>query len=250
MATAMRQKKYMTLSNLNFKEHFYFFKDKILRNENFVFARYADGERMILNNQSILQGTQAFNIDKWKYENNKLFCSDLLLTCNHREHNYYYAISCKCCDPAGEIFYKNLFQNHNITFSNLFINSNYKLFIEFVENLNKDVILIANKACKNSKYPFKVIDNFAIENDCVNWYEANKIIILEQLLVLSKKYQNKLFFVSAGPLSEILIHNLYINNPDNCYVDIGSSLDIYTHKKITRPYQMKDSIFYNKECVL
>lgn len=239
---------YMKLSNNSFNDHFNFFKNKILNNENFVFARYADGERLILQNKAILEGTQAFDVDKWKYNNNKLFSRDLLETCNHRETNYYYAISCACCDPTGEIFYKNLFNNHNITFSNLFINANYTKFINFTENLQRDVILIANKECENSHYPFNILEKFLIEDDCINWYEKNKNNILETLKIISKKYENKLFFISAGPLSEIIIHNLFLNNQKNAYIDIGSSLDIFTHKKMTRPYQIKNSIYHNLEC--
>lgn len=234
----------------NFKEHFIFFKEKILNNENFVFARYADGERMILNHQPILHGTQAYNIDKWKFENNKIFSQDLLDTCYHKEDNYYYAISCKCCDPIGEEYYRRLLNNHNITFSNLFINANYNNFISLINDLKRDIVLIANKSCKTATYPFKPINILPIENDCINWYEKNKNIILEGIKVFSKKYNNKLFLISAGPLSEILIHNLYLNNPHNAYVDVGSSLDIYTHGKTTRPYQIENSEYNKKECIL
>jgi hypothetical protein len=240
----------MTLSNLSFSGHFDYFKEKILNNENFVFARYADGERMILNNQSIGQGTQAFNVDKWRFQNNLVFSSDLLETCKHRESNYYYAISCKCCDPIGLEYYKKLLGSHNLTYSNLFINANYEKFINFVNDLKKEVVLIANKDCKKANYPFNVIDKLPIENDCVNWYENNKEVIIKTLPLFAKKYNNKLFFISAGPLSEIIIHHLYTNNPNNTYVDVGSSLDIYTHGKITRPYQLKDSQYKNKECSL
>lgn len=249
MVMVLRRRRYMTLSSVSFSDHFEYFKNKILLNENFTFARYADGERMILKNTAILEGTQAFNIDKWKYNNNKLFSSDLLETCYHRENNYYYAISCKCCDPEGEVMYRELMSNHNITFSNLFINANYFKFIDLMNNLNKDAILIANKNCLDASYPFNVLEKIAMENDCVNWYENNKDFYIEQLKNISTKYNNKLFLISCGPLSEIIIHNLYINNPHNSYIDVGSSLDVFTHKKITRPYQMKDSVYYKKECI-
>lgn len=238
----------MSLNNL-FNEDLQFFKDKIINKENFAFARYADGEKMILDNLDILKGTQAYDIDKWKYENNTVFSNDLRETCFHREYNYFYAISCKCCDPLGEIFYRKLFDNHNITFSNLFINSNYKKFINFINTLDRETILIANKECRTSEYPFNVIQKIPIENDCVNWYENNKILIIKVLQNLSKKYNNKLFFISAGPLSEIIIHHLYTNNPNNTYIDVGSSLDIYTHKKNTRPYQIECSEYNNKGCI-
>lgn len=248
MAMDTQPKKHMKLSNLTFKEHFIYFKNKILSNENFAFARYADGERMIIENISILEGTQAYNVDKWKFNNNKLFSKDLLETCNHSEDNYYYAISCNCCDSASSEFYKKLLNSDNITFSNLFINANYDDFIKFISGLNKEVFLIANKSCKTSKYPFNIVGMLPIENDCVNWYEINKKEIVNAIQIIAKKYDNKLFFISAGPLSEILIHHLYNSNPNNCYIDVGSSLDIFTHGNITRPYQQKNSIFNKQVC--
>jgi hypothetical protein len=250
MEMEILRKKFMTLLNKSFEEHLEFFKNKILNKENFVFARYADGERMILNNSPILEGTQAYNIDNWKYNNNLIFSKDLYDTCTHKEHNYYYAISCKCCDPTGQKFYSDLLRSHNLTFSNLFINANYDNFINFVNNLKQNVVLIANKNCLNSKYPFNVIKKIPIENDCVNWYEENKDTILKGLKLLSNNYNDTLFFISAGPLSEIIIHNLYLNNPNNMYVDVGSSLDVYTHKKNTRPYQDKNSQYSKKVCIL
>lgn len=239
----------MNIEN-NFKSHFTFFINKIKNNENFTFARYADGEKLILENSVVSNDTQAFKVDKWSFNKNQLFFEDLLSTCHHKEENYYHAISCKCCDPNGLIFYRKLFNNHNITFSNLFINGNYDDFIKFVNNLNREVVLIANKNCLFAEYPFNVLEKFPIENDCVNWYEKNKDNILKEIKLVSNRYKNTLFFISAGPLSEILIHNLYINNPDNCYVDVGSSLDRYTHKKITRPYQLDGNRYKNKICEL
>jgi len=117
-----------------------------------------------------------------------------------------------------------------------------------VENLDRPVFLIANKNCKDSKYPFETLGRLPIENDCVNWYEKNKDMLLKTLEIVAKKYNNELFFISAGPLSEILIHNLYKHNPNNSYVDVGSSLDIYTHNKNTREYQDVSSHLSSKKC--
>lgn len=233
----------------SFSEEFDYFITKISNNENFAFTRFADGERSILENKCVYYNTQAYVIDKWSFNNNKIFSEDLLKTSKHREHNYYYAISCKCCEPDGLSYYKNLLDNHNITFSNLFINANYKKFINFTKQLKRKVVIIANKNCLTAEYPFEVLQKIPIEDDCVNWYEKNKQIVVEGMKVLANKYNNTLFFISAGPLSEILIHNLYINNANNCYIDVGSSLDVYTHKKITRPYQIKNSEYEKKECI-
>ena len=53
--------------------------------------------------------------------------------------------------------------------------------------------------------------------------------------------KNLLFAVSAGPLSELIIKALYENNPDNCYIDFGSALDLITHGQSRASYVQSNS---------
>ena len=48
---------------------------------------------------------------------------------------------------------------------------------------------------------------------------------MDTLLKKFKDIKNELFFISCGPVSEIIINKLYTNNPYNSYVDVGSSID-------------------------
>ena len=64
--------------------------------------------------------------------------------------------------------------------------------------------------------------------------------------MLSAQIENQTFFVSAGPVSEILIDRMYKANPNNQYIDVGSSLDEFTHGRMTRPYMDLNSQ-YSKE---
>ena len=59
---------------------------------------------------------------------------------------------------------------------------------------------------------------------------------VRSLLLETKDKQNELFFISCGPISEIIIHKLYESNPNNTYVDVGSSIDEFVHGYKTRPY--------------
>lgn len=233
------------LTNKKFSEHFDYFKNKILNNEHFALARYADGEKIVLDRINI---TEQHTIDKWKYDNNHIFSDDLLESTKHREENYFYGICCSCCDSTGESYYRDLMKNHNITFSNIFVNKNYNNFVNFIKNIDNEVVLIANKECMKADYPFNVIKKIPIENNCIQWYEENKEVIIKVLKQIAKNYNNKLFLISAGPLSEIIIHNLYNENKNNIYIDVGSSIDVFTHRHSTRPYQLKNTDDSNKEC--
>jgi len=60
-----------------------------------------------------------------------------------------------------------------------------------------------------------------------------------------KNTQDELFFFAAGPISEIMIDVLYKTNPNNQYIDVGSSIDEFVHGKKTRPY-MQSGTNYSK----
>jgi hypothetical protein len=238
-------------SNGAFKKDFEKITNLIKMKQSFVFARYADGENVLLKGMPIWLQTQAYQQDKWSSSgNNPKFRQALRKSTFHTEKNYYYAISCKCCDPEGHKFYKRVLRQTRdyLTFSNLFINANYRHFKDFVSSINEEVILLAHKDCLKAHYPFEVAEIWPAEEDCVNWYEKSHDKINDSVDKLASKYSGKLFFVAVGPLSEILIDMMYKSNPMNRYVDVGSALDEWTHGKITRLYQKEGSEYYNKVC--
>ena len=236
----------------NFIEDFYKFKTKILNKENFAYTRYADGEVKLMNGIGVGFNTQAYQADKWSCDN-KMYRlgKDLLLTLNHEESNYYYAIS----SPNQSLFDFEFLMSHikqpfkNITFSDLWINGNYSKFKEFMFELKEPIVLIASHDGEHRlKDPLLVQKYYAISDDCVNHYEVNHEKIKQDMKQMATQYYNTLFFISAGPLSEILIHELYTNNPNNRYIDVGSAIDEIVHGKKTRPYMVENSI-YSKEIV-
>lgn len=211
-----------------------------------AFARYGDGERAIICGNTISTNTQAYQVDKWTSSELTLFGKDLYKTLSNRDENYIYGIPCTCCDANAELWYKNIIKN-NITFANLWINSNYKSFINIINKIQEDVIIIANKEGINQKYPFNLYKYFPIEDDIVNYYNNNKKELIEKLNEFCD-FDNKLVLISAGPLSEIIIDLLWQKNKTNRYIDVGSALDIYIHNKITRPYMVDNNEYSNKTC--
>lgn len=233
----------------NFTAEFEKFKNKILNKENFAFSRYADGEYHIMNGFPVGKDTQAYSMDGWSCDGKKYKLSRVLVeSMRHSESNYYYGI----VSPAQNFMLYNYFYNlienkeENITFSDLWINNNYKKFKYFINNeIDEPVVLFASEKFVYDRCPFKICDYFPIPSDCVNYYELNEDNMLNSLKSFSK-YENALFFVCAGPLSEVIIHNLYINNPNNRYIDAGSAIDEIIHGKKTRPYMLEESIYSNE----
>ncbi len=64
----------------------------------------------------------------------------------------------------------------------------------------------------------------------------------------AKSLNNTIFFIAAGPLSEVLINVMWNVNSNNTYVDVGSSLDEYLYMTKTRPYQDSSHPYASKMC--
>ena len=233
-----------------FVEEFFRIVKLIETQDSFVFVRYGDGEVSLMQGKSITENTQAFVVDKWKsYGVNKLG-QTLLETIKHKD--WYFGIPCECCNlNCKNYLIQSIDVSENqLTYANLWVNSNYKLFLQWVQNLKIDVVLIGNENGLNNlqKFPFKVLEYFKVPNDCVNFYENNSESLITNLNELALKYNKTLFFISAGPLSEVIIHHLYNKNKINKYVDVGSSLDEFIHQKKTRPYMIEGTMYNKKIC--
>jgi hypothetical protein len=232
-----------------FNTDFDFFWELINKEENFSYSRYADGEIRLMKGIDINLSSQAFIEDKWSTSIGMTKTGEQLLeTINHTESNYYYAISAPT-DNIDDYTYliNNISQTkENITFANLWINANYPKSKEKHKELKREVILICNQNGRKENFPFNVVDLIQFPDDCVNFWETNGDVFLNNLINQFKDSNNKLFFISCGPISEIIIHQLYINNPNNTYIDVGSSIDEYVHGRITRPYMIPGTQYYNE----
>jgi hypothetical protein len=190
--------------------------------------------------------SQAFIEDKWSTPIGMTKTGEHLLeTIKHTENNYYYAISAPT-DNIDDYSYltNNIIQSKdNITFANLWINANYHKSKEKFSELKREVVLICNQNGKKENFPFNVTDLIPFPDDCINFWEDNNEYFMDELLEKYKNKINELFFISCGPVSEIIIHNLYTNNPNNSYIDVGSSIDEFVHGYKTRPYMDKNSVY-------
>jgi hypothetical protein len=229
-----------------FNSDFDFFWSLINKGENFTFTRYADGEVMLMLGNAVESVTQASTVDKWSAPNGLTKAGKHLFeTLGHTEHNYYYAISSVTDNLSDYNFLKsNIKQNEDkLTFVNLWINSNYQKTIEQYHSLKRPVHLICNYKARRENFPFTVASITPFPNDCINFWEENSEYFINELLETYKDKTDELFFISCGPISEIIIDRLYTANPNNSYIDVGSSIDEYVHGHKTRPYMDKNSIY-------
>lgn len=238
--------------------------DLILSKKNFAFSRACDGEYMLMIGSEVGNNTQAYTQDGWSAEGKMYKIGyDLKKSLAHNEDNYFYGI----CDPSSsapiyEFYVRNIKQVEcKITYSDIFINANYKKFVDNMKKVQEDVVFIGSKnglhlidhdsidkidavLTGESKSLFdnlNIVEYFPLEHNCVLFYEDNDEKFKESVNQLALKYTNTLFIISAGPLSPIIVDCLYNTNPNNRYVDVGSATDEYIHRRKTRPYMHDDN---------
>lgn len=233
--------------NNKFQTDFEYYTNLIKSNTNFAYARYADGEVGLMKGSAIGTNSQAFAVDRWSTPHGlNVVGKGLLKSLTHTEENYHYAISAHSDSIDDYNFLKERINNTNITFANLWINSNYQNMFNFYHSLDKNVYVICNHRARKENFPFKVNEIFPFPDDCIAYWLEHGNDYIKELVEYVSQLQNQTFFVSAGPVSEILIDEMYIANPNNQYIDVGSSIDEFTHGRKTRPYMDVNSQ-YSKE---
>ena len=109
--------------------------------------------------------------------------------------------------------------------------------------------MIANHRGKgNSIGNLNIIKYFSIDDNCIELWEEQGTNLIEKIKSEFKDCNDLLFVVAAGPLSGPIIASLFEQNPHNCYIDFGSSIDPFIHGKVTRRYQKGVGKFANRNC--
>ena len=247
-----------------FKSHFNIFLEKIKKGENFAYSRFSDGELRIMQNIELQLDDNHFKLGnskqsvKYHPEDHKhfipsehqFFRDKLMGSYRFKKENYYVGLSCRCC--VGENDFKQMcdwyggdINSDNLTWSNLFMNSNYPRFInEFVPILSdKKVVYILNENAKIDELPFEVVKDFRVGPNCI----INDYNLIEEV----KKWINEndikdhVFLFSASSLSNFMIHQLFDFNEKNTYIDVGTTLNPYLGMKARRGYHNGN----NKVCI-
>lgn len=213
--------------------------------ENFSFLRFADGERAIMIGESVTAYYGGWSSPNYISD----FGKDLLRALNLNDEKVYYAISCPCCDSPAYYWYSTRITNPNITFANLWINANHSRFIKSFEKLYRDAVVIANYRSAGKKIGnLKILKHYAVSDDCFDFWETRGQQLLTNINSDFGDRKGLLYVVSAGPMSELIIAGLFKTNPENCYIDFGSSIDRYYKKNQTRLYEEKDSVYARRNC--
>ena len=201
--------------------------ERLKQKKPFCFSKYADGEYKILKNEAIT------NCDNWTFspEEHKREHSLLLESFKYNHPDYIVGISCPCCQPEKHVqWMRNTPETKNLTWANLFVNSNYSYFLEEIipifSNWDKEIFLFANEQGVTKTLPFKVSQYFPINMKA--WQDPFLSHWIDLGEKKAKETKGALFLFAGGPLGNILSHKLHQANPDNTYLDIGSTISPWT----------------------
>jgi hypothetical protein len=210
---------------------------KLQNREVFSFSKYADGEYEIIKNRSIT------NCDGWTFnpKTDNFYYEKLVESFQYKNPSYFVGVSCPCCvgDPiANDMRSLSNQDDTNLTWANIFVNGNYKEYInKYLPMYSKyEVALVANKESSFNNLPFKVSHFYPIGD--LAWKNDYHLIDEIKNDIVSKGMEGCLFLFCAGPLGNMMAHQLFDAHPQNTYMDIGSTLNVHLlgHKGINRGY--------------
>ena len=233
----------------DFTKEFTFLAELISCDIPFSFSRFGDGEYSIMNGKKFYTTR-----DKWKWNHDNKNVQNSLIEsssiCNY--NNGFIGIPCKIWKEIAEsiISFSNCSSTKFMSYSTVFINKNFKNFkswiIQYIYSSNRrKIILIANSLInKNISWAYKF---FPVPNNLVeNW--NNYIPSLLSKLSEIAKFNNLIFFISAGPAANIIISYLIKINNKNIYIDFGSAIEFITKGYSTRNYYKKSIENANYQC--
>ena len=215
--------------------------EKLKNKEKFSFSKFADGEWMMMRNIPVNKG-------EFNYTNqDDFFKNKLIEAFKYKDKDYYVGISCPCCRGNEHIDMLSFSEQdeENLTYANIFVNGNYDFYKNnFIpEYKNWDIHLVANKNSKIENLPFKVEKFYPVENSA---WKHNYDLIEE---IKASGLKNKLFLFACGPFGNMLAHQLWENNKENTYIDIGSTLNPWLQSEgFKRDYYIGGQ-YSVKECI-
>jgi glycosyltransferase involved in cell wall biosynthesis len=229
-------------------EHLQMILKKITAGTPFGLIRPSDGERTVLLNKTLT------NCDHWTFTEGGRLQKDLLEAIQTVDPNLYIGIPCDTCNlpwNCTKEIYSDFIDRFKVplaqrTYANIFGNSNWKTFAEFIKGYSRGFYCITS-GTKISEVSVK--ETFLIDDKLVNRWDEEADAITEKLMTFIQGKKGELFLFSAGPLSKVWIPKCMKETPENMYVDVGGAIDIFTKGASNRFYTNDTHEFARQWCM-
>jgi len=212
----------------------------------FTFVRFSDGEMEIIHNNYLeisekvtkyrnIQISNSYPSHDYKYfdpSRDFLFRDELLLSAKYISDFYFKGIATHHNVDAGDTLISDQeiligFNNRslrNLTFSDLFLNSNFLIFRKKIKKVLKNIstgYVVANFQSKLNG-PLTNFELLPVPNQA---FQVFSNLLEEHLKILMKAPSKSLILSSASSYSNILGYHLHRIRPDLFFLDIGTSLN-------------------------
>lgn len=257
-----------TISIPDANKHLDLFIKNLINKTPFSFVRFSDGETEILRNRylEINAGKTVFRGKEFKNNfpqfDSKRFDPtihqnirrDLLDSALFKDDKFYKGIPTshnKAYKDKDLMLRLNGGFDYNITFSDLFLNSNFKRYKDEVVPLFEsfgNIYVIANYRAKPTGILSKA-KHISVPDNFFSSYEETLSSVLEEL---SDIEEGALVLSSASSLSNIIAHKIFLNRKDITFLDIGTSInELLSMDTMIRSYHKQKKgflrrIFYKK----
>lgn len=234
-----------TPPNKTFLGDFEIFYNLLQLNTNFAFSRFSDGELWMMQGKAFSLGPEGYaNYTEEDYKEfnpieHKEITTLLLNAYQHRQENYFCGLSCRCCVGNQDFQWMLDISNKSpseLTWANLLMNANYIRFIQKIFPIfnQKNICLMARYNAQHRKLPFYIKEFWGVKNNAI----INSKWQIEEVkkYIQENNVENYIFLFAAGPLSNIAIHELYSEYPNNTYIDVGSTLNPFLDLDVARSY--------------
>jgi hypothetical protein len=216
----------------------------------FAMLRLGDGEYAIATNTTYVSG------DDWTFDAAKspYLHRDLTASLTYNKGDLYY-VGVPCTNWGHMIRWylnnaKPLYSH--VTYAIVFINANFRIFTfwfeRYVVSGSIPTIVIADDVAYDRADLTWPLEIYAFPHVSVQLYEKYREIWISDLVALAKRHENVLFAVMLGPVAKIFVHQMWMANPKNIYVDFGSALQKYVYGQNSRPYADRNSFYSTHMC--
>jgi FkbM family methyltransferase len=234
--------------NGTMREHLDSILQKIKSQTPFGLIRPSDGEYTILKDETLT------NCDNWTFQKGGNLRNQLMNAVKTVDPNLYIGIPCNTCNKpwnCTDKIYNDFIERFEVslgqrTYANIFGNSNWSRFTDFMKSYEKRFYLITS-GIQPSDLPIK--ERYIIDSQLVNQWDQLAGSETLRLLNFIKDKKGQLICFSAGPLSKIWIPMCMKVNPENMYLDVGASLDIFTKGQTNRLYTNQAHAFSKEACI-
>lgn len=214
----------------SYKKDFIYFKQCILDKKPFALIRPADGEYHVLNNATLT------NCDNWTFIKGSRLAKDLSEAISLAVNKCaYIGIPCDTDNVNMSNWYiqkYKMYPNY-ITFANIFVNGNWSDWVHFLQSERISFHYIGSGTKETD---FKVLSYTYVDPYLVNNWNDQHTSIIDSILHTIKDKKGEIYMFSCGPIAKILIAKAWSLNPNNIYLDIGSSLDLFFKGSTNRLY--------------